>query len=85
MASPKPATRDQGSAVDDTNHDLLHSLSVRLDAQWHDRIYEGETHCAGCRDVFDRLRDMDREAAQLLTHELASHVKTNKFPIDLSR
>ncbi len=84
MAGALPATRDQASIVDNVNHDLLHSISVRLDAQWHDRGYEAETACPDCRKVFDRLSEMDREAARLLAGELAAHVRENKFPVDLS-
>lgn len=84
MAQMMTSKSDQDLPVDNTNHDLVHTLSVRLDAQWHDRTYEAETHCEGCRRVFDRLRAMDREAVQLLTRELAAHVRTNRFPLDLS-
>lgn len=69
--------------VDDTNHDLIHSLSVRLDAQWHDRSYEAESHCDGCRSLFDRLRQLDKEAVRLLSNELTVHIRTSKFPLDL--
>ncbi|HEY5477532.1 MAG TPA: hypothetical protein VIK11_12555 [Tepidiformaceae bacterium] len=84
MASPMLAKQDQTSIVDNVNHDLLHSISVRLDAQWHDRGYEAETTCPDCRKIFDRLSQMDREAARLLTGELAAHVRASKFPVDLS-
>jgi hypothetical protein len=36
------------------------------------------------RRVFDRLRDLDREAVRLLTGELTEHVRSNKFPLHLS-
>ncbi len=75
--------QDQDAPVDNTNHDLVHSLSVRLDAQWHDRTYEAETRCEGCRAVFERLRAMDREAIQILSREFATHVRSNRFPLDL--
>lgn len=84
MAKLFPAAADQGAAVDNTNHDLLHTLSVRLDAQWHDKSYEAETKCEKCRDIFERLREMDREAVRLLTAELGAHVRSNKFPLDLA-
>ena len=74
----------QEMAVDDTNHDLVHALSVRLDARWHDASYGAETQCDGCRHVFERLREMDREAARLLSSELAAHVQSNRFPLDIS-
>jgi tRNA U54 and U55 pseudouridine synthase Pus10 len=70
--------------LDNTNHDLVHTLSVRLDANWHDTSYRDETSCERCRDVFARLRELDEEAIQLLSNELASHVRANKFPVDLS-
>ena len=72
------------AVVDDTNHDLIHTLSVRLDARWHDRAYAAETRCAGCQRVFDRIRELDREAALLLSRELGAHVRSNRFPLDLS-
>ncbi|MBI5949689.1 MAG: hypothetical protein HY875_16240 [Chloroflexi bacterium] len=85
MAGIGTVTRlDQDSVVDNTNHDLIHTLSVRLDAQWHNRSYAGEVACQGCRHVFERLREMDREAAMLLTKELELHVQANKFPQDLT-
>lgn len=84
MAGMMPATQDQTSIVDNVNHDLLHSISVRLDTQWHDQGYEAETSCPDCRKIFDRLAEMDREAARLLTGELAAHVRASKFPVDLS-
>ncbi len=74
----------QDSPVDDTNHDLIHTLSVRLDAQWHGRLYEAETRCEACRSVFEHLRAMDREAIQLLTREVANHSRTSRFPLDLT-
>jgi len=84
MAQILPAQADQGTGVDNTNHDLLHTLSVRLDAQWHERSYEAETKCDGCRRIFDRLREMDREAVQMLSRELSQHIRMNKFPLDIA-
>lgn len=84
MAMTMPVAQDQTSIVDNVNHDLIHSISVRLDTQWHDRDYEAETTCPACRKIFDRLYEMDREAARLLTVELAAHVRASKFPVDLS-
>jgi hypothetical protein len=83
MAGMMPATQDQTSIVDNVNHNLLHSISVRLDAQWHDQGYQAETTCPDCRKIFDRLSAMDREATRLLTGELAAHVRASKFPVDL--
>lgn len=79
-----PAALDQDLPLDNTNHDLVHSLSVRLDAQWHDRSYEAETRCPGCHAVFERLRAMDREAVQLLSRELQAHIASHRFPLDVS-
>lgn len=70
--------------LDDTNHDLVHALSVRLDSRWHDLSYGKETKCTACRRAFERLQDLDDQAVQLLTRELAAHVKANKFPVDLT-
>lgn len=36
LTTAQPA---QEAVVDDTNHDLVHALSVRLDARWHDSSY----------------------------------------------
>ena len=41
--------------MDNTNHDLVHTLSVRLDAGWHDSSYRKEVACESCQLVFDRL------------------------------
>jgi hypothetical protein len=79
LVTPSPKT-----LMDDTNHDLIHTLSVRLDSQWHDEGYRRETECGGCRRVFDRLRDLDRDAVRLLTAELTEHIHSNKFPLDLT-
>ena len=57
MTELATAPRPQ-AVVDDTNHDLVHALSVRLDARWQEGSYGLETHCAGCRQVFDRLREI---------------------------
>ncbi|MBA4181031.1 MAG: hypothetical protein C0506_10625 [Anaerolinea sp.] len=84
MATAQLSTRDQDAIVDDTNHDLIHALSVRLDSRWHDGSYAAETKCQGCKKVFDRLRAMDAEAARLLTGELKNHITDNKFPLDLT-
>jgi hypothetical protein len=73
-----------GTAVDDTNHDLVHTLSARMDGSWHLATYAHETRCPGCRQVFERLREMDREAVRLLSAELKSHIKSNRFPLDLT-
>ena len=62
-----------------TNHDIVHALSVRLDARWHDASYQDEVTCLGCRHVFDRLRQLDDEAIGLLSGELADHVRAGKF------
>jgi tRNA U54 and U55 pseudouridine synthase Pus10 len=70
--------------IDNVNHNLVHTLSVRLDASWHDQSYEHEASCTGCQHVFDRLRVMDEEAVNLLSNELASHVKDSKFPVNLA-
>lgn len=70
--------------IDNTNHNLVHTLSVRLDARWHDQSYGEETKCDSCRRAFARLRELDDQAIQLLTSELAAHVKANKFPLDLT-
>ncbi|MBI2765888.1 MAG: hypothetical protein HYX53_08255 [Chloroflexi bacterium] len=71
-------------AMDNTNHNLLHTLSVRLDTRWHHGTYDAEAACPGCHSVFAKLRELDDEAIQLLTNELASHVRANKFPVDLT-
>jgi|GEM_PF-5186685 len=81
-ATPELQTPEE-ARVDDTNHDLIHSLSVRLDARWHDSTYGAETRCPGCQAAFARLRELDSEAIQLLTNELTRHVKVGRFPIDL--
>lgn len=83
MATPL-AQPVRESVIDDTNHDLVHTLSVRMDAGWHDLSYRNEARCEGCQRLFDRLQEMDREAVRLLTQELAAHVRTNKFPLDLT-
>ena len=70
--------------MDNTNHDLVHMLSVRLDADWHDSSYSDETACDGCHRVFDRLHELDDEAVRLLSDELVAHVKANKFALDLT-
>jgi hypothetical protein len=70
--------------MDDTNHDLIHALSVRLDSQWHDLSYGAETRCDGCRKAFERIRSLDAEAVALLSRELANHIRQNKFPLDLT-
>lgn len=70
--------------LDNTNHNLVHTLSVRLDAGWHDGSYGKETTCDGCSHVFERLRTLDDEAVRLLSDELARHVRENKFPLDLT-
>lgn len=70
--------------MDDTNHDLIHALSVRLDSQWHDRSYGAETKCDTCKQAFERIRKMDEEAVAILSRELANHIRLNKFPLDLT-
>ena len=66
--------------MDNTNHDLIHTLSVRLDASWHDRTYEEEITCVNCRHIFERLKQLDDEAISLLAGELAEHVHSGRFP-----
>ena len=66
--------------MDNTNHDLVHTLSIRLDSRWHDNSYEDEVTCVNCRRVFDRLKELDDEAISLLAGELAEHVHNGKFP-----
>jgi hypothetical protein len=70
--------------MDNTNHNLVHTLSVRLDSRWHDEPYGQDTQCEGCQRVFTRLRELDDEAIALLNEELASHICKHKFPFDLS-
>jgi len=76
--------RQTGEAIDNANHNLIHTLSVRLDARWHDRDYPADTECPGCKALFDRLKEIDTEAVRLLTAELARHVQSGKFPLDLA-
>ena len=57
--------------------------ALQPDAQWHDRSYEAESSCDGCRKIFEGLRQMDREAIQALGRELAVRVRLNKLPLDL--
>jgi hypothetical protein len=70
--------------MDDVNYNLVHTLSVRGASSWHDSSYEKEATCGGCRALFERLRAMDEEALSLLTAELADHVRTQRFPVDLT-
>ena len=80
----RPAAQRDVRMMDDTNHDVIHALSVKLDSTWHDRSYHDETNCDGCRRVFERVRELDEKAVKLLSDELAVHVRANKFPIDLT-
>jgi len=66
--------------MDNTNHDLIHTLSVRLDTRWHHQTYEDEVNCPGCRRIFERLKELDDEAISLLAGELAEHVHSGRFP-----
>jgi hypothetical protein len=84
MASSTLMKSEQDAVVDDTTHDLIHTLSVRLDAGWHHQVYTTETKCQGCHQVFERLGELDREAVQLLSDELRKHIKSNRFPLDLT-
>lgn len=84
MAGSTLMKRDQDAVVDNTNHDLIHTLSVRLDAGWHHQVYTAETKCQGCHEVFERLRELDRDAVKMLSGELKRHIESNRFPIDLS-
>ena len=84
MSESQLLRRETVPLVDDTNHNLVHTLSVRLDARWHDAGYAFETDCAGCESLFDRLRELDSEAIRLLTAELSRHVTSGRFPIDLA-
>lgn len=85
MATAETSTiPEQDAIVDDTNHDLVHALSVRLDSRWHDWSYGVETKCERCQKTFERLRALDAEAARLLTAELKRHITNNKFPLDLT-
>jgi hypothetical protein len=77
-------TQTNRSGLDNTNYDLVHALTVRAAAAWHERSYERETICEDCVAIFDRLRGMDQEAAAMLSAELAKHVRQNKFPIDIT-
>lgn len=73
-----------GSGLDNANYDLVHALSVRAAAAWHEQHYERDTACDSCVDLFERLRNMDQEATALLSTELMAHIQANKFPIDLT-
>lgn len=84
MSESQLLQRETGPLVDDTNHNLVHTLSVRLDARWHDSGYSMETECPGCQSLFSRLRELDGEAIRLLTAELARHVSSGRFPVDLA-
>lgn len=84
MAESQLLSRPAGDPIDDGNHNLIHTLSVRLDARWHDRDYSSEAECPGCQSLFQRLNEMDTEAVRLLTAEVARHVKTGNFPLELA-
>lgn len=66
--------------MDDTNFDLIKTLSVRANADWHDKAYREEVRCEGCRKLFAHLHGMDQEAVRLLTEELIQHVRAGAFP-----
>ena len=66
--------------MDNTNFDLIKTLSVRANADWHDQSYRSDVQCDGCRRLFDRLHAMDQEAVQLLSEELAQHINQGVFP-----
>lgn len=84
MSESQLLQHETGPLFDDTNHNLVHTLSVRLDARWHDTGYGYETECPGCQALFGRLRELDNEAIRLLGAELARHVTSGRFPVDLA-
>lgn len=66
----------------DMNFDLVEELSKKLSGIARMKQYhkDASAHsCATCGKMWQKLVDMDQQAANMLQTELVNHVKTNIF------
>ncbi len=63
--------------VKNTIHNLIHTLSVKLDAAARYGLYQDEASTDGfddCRELFGRLREREQEDIQGLVRCLQNHI-----------
>ncbi|MBI2451139.1 MAG: hypothetical protein HYV52_02245 [Parcubacteria group bacterium] len=69
--------------MDNYLHNLIHQLSEDLDSLWRYDTYKDDSKnfCDHCHGLWDKMRKMDEDKAQLLIDELLMHVKEGKVKI----
>lgn len=65
------------------NHNLIHELSVKLDALWRYDQYIQDAKTNGCPDrcceLFQKIKEDVQKHIEMLKEEIARHVKENNF------
>jgi GR25 family glycosyltransferase involved in LPS biosynthesis len=63
------------------NHDLVHSLSEKLDAVWrYQREYlKNAKGCSSCIKIWKKLMTDDEKHVKILKEEISRHIKRNRF------
>lgn len=62
------------------NHDLIHQLSETLDSIWRYQDYlKNAQGCEQCVKLWERMRAMDEEQAELLAKEIKRHAGEGIF------
>jgi uncharacterized protein (DUF427 family) len=63
------------------NHDLIHSLSEKLDAVWrYQKEYlKNAEACKDCVALWKKLMADDEKHIEMLKEEISRHIKENRF------
>lgn len=62
------------------NHDIIQTLSVKLDSLWrYDEYLKNAKGCEVCENMWKELKEADLKAAKKLRDEIARHIDQNKF------
>jgi hypothetical protein len=63
------------------NHDLIHSLSEKLDAVWRyqNHYLKDSEGCKNCVDMWKKFIEDDEKHIEMLKEEISRHIKENRF------
>src|ERR671922_2513454 len=75
-------SRSRTEAVTNVNHDLIQTMSEKLDAVWrYDKYIEDaqKDNCQECATLFQRLKQEDQRQIEQLRTEIERHVQQRTF------
>jgi hypothetical protein len=74
--------RPRTEAVTNVNHDLIQTMSEKLDSMWrYDKYIEDaeKDNCAECASLFSQMKEDDQRHVELLRAEIERHVHRQTF------